>query len=347
MRVLRFDRDGGELSLIPETTEDLWHMERVLSSGDFVSGSSFRRFKTQEEGESGEKKPVKIELCAEKIEFNKNANKLRISGKIRSGSPEEYVQIGSYHTLDIELGKPVKIKKEWKDYQLSRIKEAQKESRRPRVGIAVLDDESALFASLKGYGVEFGAELSSHLSRKDEKREEKLRAFFGEIAKLMENSNLNKFIVAGPGFTKDNFKKFLHDKRSELLSKITFDSCSSAERSGIYELLKRGTLSKILGEERLERELALIEKFLLEISKDSGLAVYGKDEIKNAIACRALSELFILDELLRGSKEAEALLEQAEKLKLKPIIFSAEGEAGRQLKGFGGIAGILRFKYNV
>ncbi|MCX6777914.1 MAG: hypothetical protein NT157_03435 [Candidatus Micrarchaeota archaeon] len=117
MRIVHFDKKSGELKVVPESLEDLWHLERVLEQGDLVKGKSFRRFKL-DEGDSGERKAVTIELEAKKIEFHKHANILRVTGVIKSGTPEEYVQIGSHHTLDLEIDGRIAIQKDWKEYQL-------------------------------------------------------------------------------------------------------------------------------------------------------------------------------------------------------------------------------------
>ncbi len=343
VRIIGIDKGTGELKLVPENTEDLWHIERVLSEGDIVKARSFRRFKLQE-GDSGEKKAINVEIEAKKIEFHKHANILRVTGVIRSGTPEEFVQIGSHHTIDIEPDRPFSITKDWKNYQLDRLRKAQKETKRPKLGIAALDERKAAFALLRGYGLDFTSELSSSGSKKDERHEEKEREFFGEVASILSHMEVERIIVAGPGFAKDNLKKFISQKNPSLLKKISFEQASSAEKSGVYELMKNGVVERIAGEQRVEKEFRLMEKLLAEIGKNSGLASYGKKEVAQAIEYKAVEELFVLDELLRKDKGVEQMLEQAEKLSCPITVFSFENEPGRQLQGLGGIAAILRFR---
>ncbi len=344
MRVIHVDWKNGELKVVAENGEDLWHLERVLEEGDEVEGKSWRTFKTSE-GETKEKKHVSILLEAEKIEFSEHANKLRITGKIKSGTPEEFVQAGSYHTLDVEFNHPIKIIKRWKQWQIDRLRQAQKETKRPKLEIIVLDESKAVFARMKANKVEFAFEIENAASgKRDEKREEKTRAYLGEITKKVGESKTPRIIIAGPGFTKDNLKKFIQEKQPELLKKIMFENCSTAEESGVYELLKRGVLAKAMEDERVAREFELIEKLMKEVGKESGLAAYGMEEVKKANEYRALEELFIVDEVLRKNKQAEKLMEECENNKARVTIFSSENDAGKQLAGLGGIAGILRFK---
>jgi len=344
MKVLSFDKKEGRMKLIPEVLEDLWHLERVLEVGDVVSSSSTRVFKASgEEGEEGERKKVHVELQAEKIDFSKSASKLRVTGKIIGGGPEEYIQLGRHHTIDVELQKPVEIRKEWKSYQLQRIEKAKQSSRKPLIGMLVIDDRKALFAIVREYGVEFGPEFNIHVSKGDEKFDERRSQFFGDVTKHLKEMKVNNIVVAGPGFAKENLKKFISDRDEELLKKLHFESSSTAEESGVYELLKKGVLSKIAAEQRLEEEFSLLQSFLAELSKDTGLAVYGAEEVRKALECRAVAKLLIVDELLRKDKEVEKLLDDAERMKAEILIFSSESEAGKQLAGLSGIAGILRF----
>jgi len=348
MKILKFDRKNGEMKIVLETMEDLWHLSRVLEQNDIIASKSSRIYKKpadwDAEGESEEKKHVYVELIAEKIEFHKYSNRLRATGKIIAGTPEEFVQLSKYHTIDIELDEPVTIKKNWKSYQLDMLKHAQKSSKKPKIGIVVMDDEKALFSTIKDYGIEFEFELPSHTSKKDEKFEEKKNQFFGDVFKKLREMKVDKIILGGPGFTKDNLKKFIADRDKEFLKRLVFESCSTAEKSGVYELLKRGALSKIAIEERIEMEFSLIEKFLAELSKGTGLALYGLEQVKRAIEYKAVKELFVVDESLRKNKDIEKILEDAEKIKSDVTIFSSENEAGKQLAGFGGIACTLRFK---
>src|SRR5271165_3415913 len=101
MKITQQDKKENLIRLIPENLEDLWHLERILAPGDEVQSGSWRSFKATE-GATAEKKKIDIRLHIEKIEFARHANRLRLTGKILSGTPVEYVQTGSYHTIDVE-----------------------------------------------------------------------------------------------------------------------------------------------------------------------------------------------------------------------------------------------------
>ncbi len=340
MRILHFDRKLGEAKVLTENIEDLWHLDKILTAGDKVSGDSMR---TVHVGTKEEKKHVYVTICVEEVEFSQAVNRLRIRGKILSGSPEDFIQLGRYHTIDVEPQTKITISKEWKEWQIARLKEAEKETKRPKLRIIVLDDERALTAIIKGYGIGYGHEINNSARKRDKKYDEKTLQYFGEVMAEIEKHS-ERYVVAGPGFTKENLREFIKKKKPELLQRVTFESCSYAERSGVNELFKLGAIERIIGEERLQKEARVFEEFMIELRKDSGLATYGLKEVKSAADVLAIKKLLVLDTILRTSKEAEEVTESCQQRKAEIIIFSSESESGVQLKGFGGIAVILKFQ---
>lgn len=340
MKILTFDKKNNFLKLIIENLDDLWHVERVLEPGDIVEADSLRTVKV---GTKEEKKHVHIAIKVENIEFSKSLNRLRLLGKIVHGIPEDFVQLGRYHTIDAEKGTKLVIHKEWKNYQITRLKDAEKEAKRPKLRIIVLDDEKALTAIVRGFGVDYGPEFYNNASKKDDKYDERTKEYLGQVMAEVEKHE-EKYIIAGPGFTKDNLKKFISQKNKELLRKIIFETCSYAERNGVNELLNNGVIEKVMGEERVAREMQLIEQVMIQINKDNGMAEYGIKQVNAAVEAFAVKQLLVLDDYLRTDKEAEATVMQADRNKAEIVIFSSESDAGFKLKGLGKIAALLKFK---
>ena len=105
----------------------------------------------------------------------------------------------------------------------------------------------------------------------------------------------------------------------------------------------------MLQEERVSKEIALVEKLLTEISKGN-LAVYGFKNTENAVLAGAVEILLITDGLITKSREEdtfskiESLMKNVEKMKGKVFLISSEHAGGKKLDGLGGIAGLLRYK---
>ncbi len=340
MRIIHFDRKLGVMKVQVDTLDDMWHLEKVISAGDEVESRTMRTYKV---GTKEEKKPVTIRVKAERAEFAKTANRLRVLGTIVWGVPEEFVQLGRHHTIEVSEGDRLKITKRWKGHEVKRLQQAEKETKKPKLRIIVLDDEKALTAMLRPFGVEYGAEFRNTGSKRDDDYDRSEQSYFGQIMAEIER-HPEKFVVAGPGFAKDNLKKFIKQRKPELIKRIVFESVSYAERSGVNELFKRGAIEKMMGEERFEKEMKLVEELLTEVYKESGKAVYGIAEVKKAAEAHAIDKLLVLDEYLRTDEEAEKVVEQADNARAEIIIVSSEGDAGLKLKGFGKIAAMLRFK---
>lgn len=340
MKIVHFDQKFGVMKLKVDTLDDLWHLEKVISAGDEVEAHSLRTYKV---GKTEEKKSVTIRVKVERVEFAKDANRLRILGPIVWGTPEDYIQLGRYHTIEAETGDRIKITKKWKGHEIKRLRDAEKEAKKPKMRIIVMDDEKALTAMLRAFGVEYGAEFRNTGSKRDDKYEKAEQEYFGKIMAEIER-HPEKFVVAGPGFAKDNLKAFMQKRKPELLGKIIFENVSYAERSGVNELFSRGIIERVMGEERFEKEMKLVEDLAAEIYKDAGRAVYGIEEVKKAAEAYAIDKLLVLDEYLRSDKEAEAVVDLADKNKAEIIIVSSEGDAGAKLKGFGMIGALLKFK---
>ena len=346
MKIVKQDRNEGLIKLVPENLEDLWHLERILASGDKVEAVSWRSFKATPDAQA-EKKKINVTLLLEKIEFARHANRLRLSGKILSGTPVEYVQAGSYHTIDAEPDFAISIFKDWKEHHLSRLKQAIAETKRPKVHVLVLDEREALLASLRGYGVQYEWELERSGSKRDEsKRQAEAHSqFYGELlSRLQRLEGSNKIIVSGPGFAPNNFSKFAKERDAKLASRFVIEHCTYADRTGVNELLKKGVLSRVAADERVALEMQAMEEFKTQISKGSDKVCYGLKNVRAAVDSSAAQKVLVLDELLRQRKDVEEIIEMAEKTKTPVMIFSHESDGGRELAGIGGLAAFLRFK---
>ncbi len=339
MKLIRFNEEIGTLKVRVDNLEDLWAMQRVVFAGDVVKAESERKFKP-EQGSEGEFKTVMITLRVEKTELDKSAGRLRILGKILDGRPMEYVRINSYHTLNIAPDTELEIlKNKWHRYLIDVVKSAVQESKRPRLGIVVVDDEKALPVYLLGYGIEFRKEIYSNLSKRMTQKEfrEQEKKYFDDILATVMRMNVDTVVIAGPGFTKDDIKAYAEE--SDVLKKspksIVFGSASNAERSGIYEMIKSESIAKLMQKERISREFALMEQFLQGLA--AGTSKYGIENVGIAIYDGTAGIVLVNDSML-WDKSVEVVLEKAEKCRITIEIFNADDEAGMQLNGFKGIA---------
>lgn len=343
MKILRFFGGTNTLKLRVDTLDDLWTIQRVIFKGDIVEAKSERRFRPSE-GDIGELKDVIIALMVEKTELDKNAVRLRVTGKIIEGRPLEYVKLNSYHTLNIAPRDTLEIRKsEWKDYLVAVLRNAVSDSRKPRLGLIVIDDEKALPAYLLGYGVDFKNEIYSHLSKRMTQKEfqEEQNKYFNRVIDLINEMPVDTVVVAGPGFTREDVKKYGADtgRLKKGGKNVIFESVSNAERSGMYELIRGAGVARILERERIRQEFSLMEEFLTNLS--TGTSRYGIENVRTALESGSATHVLVNDSIL-GLPDVQETLSLAERVKIRIEVFNSADEAGQQLHGFSDIASIVR-----
>ncbi|WP_456368988.1 mRNA surveillance protein pelota [Geoglobus sp.] len=336
----RLKGSEGEIKLIPETVEDLWHLKYVIQPGDVVFALTKRASESSDKLRSDKQMvTVRLGVQVEKVEFHKFANRLRISGKIVAG-----VDDSGHHTINITEGKELSIIKErWSDEQIERIKTAVESSNRPEVVVLTIEEGEASIGLLRQWGIDEVAVIKGSYGKD---RGNSRREFFGDVYSALKNYDFSYLVVAGPGFTKNDFYEFLKEKSPEIAEKVVIADTSSIGVRGFVEVLRRGVIDRIAGELKIARDAEYMEKLLEEISKD-GKAVYGIEDVRKAYEYGALEILLVADEYLRKEREKwdiDSFLRDVENMNGRVVIMSSEFEPGKQLMALGGIAGLLRFK---
>jgi len=335
----RFDLKHDIAKITPDSKEDLFILKEVITPGCFVTAKSPRSIKIRREGEliraKKGRKEVIMKIEVEKIELK---DSLRLTGKILE-APEK-VEKG-YHTIEVEPNKFLKIEKEWKSWEVDRVKSAE---RKPEpILICILDENEADFYFLKQrYKHLFNLISRATGKRFDTKKAEKERKeyYVNILNELKKRSKrVKKIVIAGPGFAREDLQKLIKQREKELLDKIMMEFTYQTGNLGLQELLKKGLIEKITKYSRIAQETKAIEKLLEEINKN-GKAVYGFEKTKEALESGRIDFLLVSDIKIR---EFEELLDLADKMKCKIMIIASEHSAGERLVGLGGIAGLLKF----
>jgi protein pelota len=337
MKIIKFYSATNTLKVKIDTFSDLWSLQRVIFANDIVKAETERRFKSHE-GDVGELKDVIIAVKVEKTELDKDAKRLRVMGKIVEGRPMEYVRLNSYHTLNIAIEDTVEIKKEsWPDYLVSIINEAVKNTKKPRLGIIVMDDDQALPAYVLGYGIEFGNIIYSRLSKRMSGKdfEEQKKKYFNEVISTIRNMDVDTIVVAGPGFAKEDLRLYIEGNGIKVNKSLIYRPASNAERSAIYELIKGEEITDILEREQVREEFKLMEEFLMGLG--SGSSVHGIANVEKALNEYRARKIIVNDSIL-GNPKVQELLSNAESIKVPIYIINANDDAGMQLHGFEDIA---------
>lgn len=355
MKFISRDNENNEISLIPNSADDLYQLYNVIMVDDWVSTKTSRRVKEVSGGsESGKRTSVTIKVKVENTEFHGFGDVIRVKGKIVEAS-DSMITMGNYHTLKISLFKEVFIKKKiaWSKFDIQSLENSFL-GIKTGILLVAIDDESAIISLVGTHATKILLEMLPTIPRKSSDVKQHLKGmydFFNDLTKFLLEKigefNLDQIFIGGPGFTKDEYYDFVKENYANILSKIVIKSIPSSGRSGISELI-RNELPEHLDEVKvLKIQTNLVNTFLDHIGKNTGKIAYGS-LIDKATELGAVEHLLILDSKMRGSvKDRNSiikLIDLVEQNRGKVHIVSELHEIGELLKGFTGLIAILRFK---
>jgi peptide chain release factor subunit 1 len=178
-------------------------------------------------------------------------------------------------------------------------------------GILSLDSNEAGIGILSGDRLDIEDLMTSGISGKTRKggqsarryergREMELTYFFNRVSEhvtriFITDHKVSGIIVGGPGPTKENFLKggYLDYRLQNNIIEVIDISYSG--REGIREIVEKA--SDKLQDVRLIEERKLVQKFLGEINRPNGLAVYGLPKIIDALNRSNMDTILISDDI--------------------------------------------------
>jgi peptide chain release factor subunit 1 len=259
-------------------------------------------------------------------------------------------------------------------------------------GLVLIDGKDATVALLRGKNISVVKRLHSTAQQKVVKggqsarrfqriHDESVEAYYKRVGEAMDAfvgmKNFEGVIVGGPGPSKEDFLK-LKPFNYQLRVLGVVDTGYSDE-PGLRELLEKS--GELIREQEAVREKRVFDEFMKEVATGSGLAVYGLEEVENALARRQVKQLLVSEDLkLRrfafkcsacpregeriaeefeerdcecGGKEqvaeeedvTQALLDEAERQGVPVEVFSRETQAGAEFYAtFRGLGAFLKYK---
>ncbi|MFH0816949.1 MAG: mRNA surveillance protein pelota [Methanobacteriota archaeon] len=343
MKLLHWDGRTGTAKLLTHTMDDLWHLYNLVSPGNLVHASTHRRGEEKSDklrAERADKKRMWLGIRVEKVEFHEFSDRLRISGTIEEG-PQD---IGQHHTLNLEPGDDIELTREWRAIDQQRVRDAEKATHQPLVTFIALDDEEAVFAVVRQYGVQEIARIKSNKAGKDyPSAKGQKEAYFMEILdKLAGMHGSDALIIIGPGFEKEELSSYAREKRPELVKGAQVLGTGQTGMRAVSEVMKGNKAGDIVSGGRVAMETSLVEELMARMGKDGAVA-YGPAEVKSAIESGAAETLLITDELVR-EKGSEELMRLAESTACRVVVISTVHEGGKELSSLGGAGALLRYK---
>ncbi len=324
--------------------EDLWYLSHLIDPGDFLRAKTHRKLKI---GEEQVKKPLTLTIEAEAVELSDAGRALRINGRVKE-APED-VPLNSYHSISLEPGTEFQLQKvQWLEHQKKKLEEAAR--KKYLYLLCLLDREESLIAITRPQGYEILARLQGEAQKKRMKTAA-VKDFQAELAKALEvyagRYNPERIILASPAFFKEEMYKKLPQ---EVKRKVVQATCSDISERALDEVMKQPELREVLQESRTREEQLAVDELLLEIRKDSGLAVYGWESVHHAAEQGAVRSLLLSDSFIRKRRLENAFaavdetMKKVEHMQGEIHIISSVHEGGKKLDGLGGAGAVLRYK---
>ena len=182
-------------------------------------------------------------------------------------------------------------------------------------GILSIDSSEAGLGILTGDRLEIVDLLTSGVAGKTRKggqsarryersRDMELTYYYHRVGEhatrvFINDEKVTGMIVGGPGPTKEDFLKgeYLHYQLQQNVLAVIDSSYSG--REGVRELVEKA--SDTLKDVRLVEEKRFVQKFLLEVNKPGGLAIYGLPRVIDALQ-RGIADLVLVSDDINTTK---------------------------------------------
>jgi protein pelota len=340
--------DENSISVIPEDSEDLLNLRRIIKKDDKVIGDTTRVLKRDNDyarPDKGERIKVRIALTVEKISLDDVLDKLRVGGTIFESSNES-VPHGSHHSFILKLNDGITIsKKKWLPIEKKLL-----ESSNDQISfvLVAIDTSDSGIARLRGTHLEFMPNIYSGSGGKRYKTSFNIEKFFEQVQQALSSifKEGDSIVIFGPGETKKRFANFI--EKSQKLQKFKIqvvDGIDSGGEDGIYIFTKSQSMQEIMSDSKLAKASSIIDQVMILANKKSRKFTMGFNETFNANQMGAVESLVFSDKAIQDNDEQEMMnfLNDAENKGVKIYSVDSSTDIGLRVTGLGGIVSLLRY----
>ena len=340
--------DENSISVIPEDSDDLLNLRRIIKENDRVIGDTTRVLKQDRDyarPDKGERIKVRIALTVEKISLDDVLDKLRVGGTI-SESSNESVPHGSHHSFILKINDGITIsKKKWLPFEKKLL-----ESSNNQIGfvLVAIDTADCGIARLRGTHLEFMPNMYSGSGGKRYKTNFNIEKFFDQVqqAILTIHKKEDIVIIFGPGETKKRFSN--HIQKSQKFNVKVVEGIDSGGEDGIYIFTKSQSMKEIMSDSNLSKAASIIDEVMVLANKKSRKFTMGFDETYNANQMGAVESVVFSDKAIQdGEQRMIDFLNDVEEKGVKIYSVDSSTDIGLRVTGLGGIVSLLRYTIEV
>ena len=336
--------DENSISVMPEDSDDLLNLRRIIKKNDKVIGDTTRVQKQDKDysrPDKGERIKVRIALTVEKISLDDVLDRLRIGGTI-SESSNESVPHGSHHSFILKINDGITIsKKRWTPIEKNLLV-----SSNSQVGfvLVAIDTGDCGIARLRGTHLEFIPNIYSGSGGKRYKTNFNIEKFFEQVQQAVSTvfKKGDSIVVFGPGETKKRFVNFI--QKSQKYKVQVVEGIDSGGEDGIYIFTKSQTMKEIMSDSKLAKVSSIIDEIMLLANKKSRKFTMGFDETFSANEIGAVESLVFSDKAIQDNEQKMIdFLNDVESKGVKIYSVDSSTDIGLRVTGLGGIVSLLRY----
>jgi len=339
--------DENSISVMPEDSDDLLNLRRIIKEDDKIIGDTTRVLKQDKDysrPDKGERIKVRIALTVEKISLDDVLDRLRIGGTI-SESSNESVPHGSHHSFILKINDGVTIsKKKWLPIEKNLLVSSNNQ-----IGfvLVAIDTGDCGIARLRGTHLEFIPNIYSGSSGKRYKTNFNIEKFFEQVQQAVSTvlKEGDSIVIFGPGETKKRFSNFIQKSQNTQKYKVqVVEGIDSGGEDGIYIFTKSQTMKEIMSDSNLAKASSIIDEIMLLANKKSGKFTMGFDETFNANQIGAVDSLVFSDKAIQEDEQKMIdFLNDVESKGVKIYSVDSSTDIGLRVTGLGGIVSLLRY----
>jgi protein pelota len=340
--------DENSVALIPEESDDLFTLRRIIKKEDRLTGETTRAIKQEKDfsrPDRGERVKIKVVLDVEKISIDDVVDRLKAHGTIIE-SDNESVRKGSHHSLVLKIGEPFTLtKKNWADIEKKLIY-GKKEDH--SFLLVAIDTGDCGIGRLSGTHLSLMPNMYSGASGKQYKAKFNIETFFEDVQSAISTfvREGDLIIIFGPGETKKRFGNFLTESPIGKKHKIqAIEGIDSGGEDGIYTFIKSEPMKQVMAQSKLAKVSAIIDEIMLRVHKKSNKFTMGFDETVKASDARAVESLVFSDKVFEKQDEDRVIefLNQVESQGANIFAVDSTTDVGLRVSSLGGIVSLLRF----
>lgn len=360
------EKDGsGHVTLVAEEPEDMWHAYNLVAEGDSLRASTIRKVTTESAtGSTGSNRVrTTLTIAIENIDFDTQACVLRVKG--RNIVENQYVKMGAYHTLDLELNRKFTLAKScWDSITLDRIDMACDPAQHADLAAVTMHEGLAHICLVTSSMTLVRAKIDVNIPRKRKgqcgQHDKGMQKFFESVMQgILRHVNFDIVkcvLLASPGFVKDQFYEYMFAQAVKIDQKILLENkskfvlihSSSGFKHSLKEILADPTVAVKLADTKAAGEVKALEAFYTMLQNEPSRAFYGFNHVQKANEAQAIETLLISDDLFRCQdvakrKQYVTLVDSVKENGGDVKLFSSLHVSGEQLGLLTGVAAILRF----